>query len=567
MPVTNSMLSLGSIGRLKALVEKTSKEEISNPEVGTERLPTRLLDIGSGVDGSIQLVITKQEVKLGRGDQLDKYAALSYCWGSKKEAEKQLKTTSSSLAGHLERIDVDKLPKTVAHAVQVCKVLGVRYLWVDALCIVQDDKDDWAREASDMAKVYSNSYLTLCILRGSSCLDGFLESRHTPRTLKVDFSSALDPSVTGKLYLRMLQPPEKTIHEGSKGWGPPISKDAKIPADEDFQDVAWSTRGWTFQEAKLSPRKLYVGETMFHISCGSVHESADGTAFYNRLGLIDADAGLDKHIQEWYLWARDYSARKLTYEKDRFPALSAIARMFSERFPDEEYLAGLWKSDLHRGLLWAPSVWTTFEEHLKPPNHGYIAPSWSWAHRGHNVDWVRGVNHECVFVPECEWRGISIAYNSVNPFGSITSAEIRANAKLLQLLPRQSGQKITGAGDAETLFLGFSFQFLAKSSDDEYIAHLHLDWLAYGCEGYPDGPLDKIWMALVTSSTFQLEYNSWKPTGDREVTHPECMLGLLLLPTRNENEFTKVGLWCSESRELGGRKLWDQIEPRVITLV
>ncbi|VUC30106.1 unnamed protein product [Clonostachys rosea] len=561
-PVKNSMLSPDSINRLRGLVEKT-REELPRPKAGTEYLPTRLLEVDSGVDGGVRLVLTKQEAKLKHGDQSTRYMALSYCWGSKEEAEQQLKTKSGSLTRHLNRVDVEKLPKTVADAIQLCKLLEIRYLWVDSLCIIQDDINDWAQEASAMAMVYSNSYITLCILRGSSCLDGFFESKYAPRTLKVHFSSVLDPTVTGKLYLRMLQPPGEKIDRN-----PAFGNRAKIPADEDLQGAAWYTRGWTFQEAKLSSRKLYVGETMFHISCGTINESADGTGFYGRLDLIDAEASLDKHVQEWYLWVRDYSARKLTYETDRFPALSAIARTFSERFPDEEYVAGLWKSDLHRGLLWSPlHCWTTYAEHFKLPSHGYVAPSWSWAHRSRPVDWVRGVNHECLFGRECEWKDIQIDLDSANPFGSVKSGHILMSAKLLQLLPPGSGRKLTQTENEETLYLGFAFHFNVKSNEEEYITHLRLDWLGYGCEGYPEGPLDEIWMVLLSSSTFQLEYNSWKPTENREVEHPECMLGLLVLPTKNDNEFTKVGLWCSESRGLGGRKLWDQVQPQSVRLV
>ncbi|KAI9896885.1 hypothetical protein N3K66_007907 [Trichothecium roseum] len=451
--------------------------------------------------------------------------ALSYCWGSEKQAEQQLKTTSSSLRRHLNRIIISKLPKTVADAVQLCKALGIRYLWVDALCIIQDDKDDWAQEASEMANVYSNSHVTLCILRGSSCLEGFLESKYAPRTLGVKFSSALDPAVTGKLYLRMLRPPEETIDVVSLALKGTPSQRAQVPGHLDFENSVWQTRAWTFQEARLSPRKLYVGENMFHMSCGSVRESADGSGFFDGLGSMDAhdDASFDQqhqhqhqqhHMQQWYGLVSDYAKRNLTYEKDRFPAFAAIARTFSDQFPGEEYVAGLWKSDLHRGLLWTPGSSTTFEDHFRLPDHGYVAPSWSWARRRHSVAWVQGKDDDkSVFVPECRWLDIGIAHASMNTFGSITSAHIQMSARAMQLFPPAAGRKLSRAPDEEVVYLGFGFYFTIKSGAGEYMADLHLDWLLLGCERgkYPDGPIDELWMVLVASSTLEVRDSGWAP--------------------------------------------------------
>ena len=563
------MLSSVSIKRLNALLDQTSKA-MKSPKAGTEYLPSRLLDVNSGSDGRVRLA-TNKDVKLKRGRQPVRYMALSYCWGSEQQAEQQLKTTSSSLRRHLNRISISKLPKTVADAVQLCKALGIRYLWVDALCIIQDDKDDWAQEASEMANVYSNSHVTLCILRGSSCLEGFLESKYAPKTLGVKFSSVLDPAVTGKLYLRMLRPPEETIDVVCLALKGTPGQRAQVPGHLDFENSVWQTRAWTFQEARLSPRKLYVGEDMFHMSCGSVHESADGSGFFDGLSSMGAhdDASFD-HMQQWYGLVSDYAKRNLTYEKDRFPAFAAIAKTFSDRFPGDEYVAGLWKSDLHRGLLWTPGSSTTFEEHFRLPDHGYVAPSWSWAHRRHSVAWVQGNDDDkSVFIPECEWQDISIVHSSLNPFGSIASAHIRMSARAMQLFPPVAGRKLSRAPDEEVVYLGFGFYFTIKSGTGEYMADLHLDWLLLGCDRgkHPDGPIDELWMVLVASSTLEVRDSGWAPRGGRQVTEPERMLGLLVLPTGNADEFIKVGLWYSEGRELGGRKLWDGVQERSIKLV
>ena len=71
-------------------------------------------------------------------------------------------TTKSNLTSHLSNIDLDELPPAIQDAIRLTRLLGLRYIWIDALCIIQDDRDDWTREASKMHKVYTQSTLTIC---------------------------------------------------------------------------------------------------------------------------------------------------------------------------------------------------------------------------------------------------------------------------------------------------------------------------------------------------------------------------------------------------------------------
>jgi hypothetical protein len=119
--------------------------------LGDPLLPTRVIDVGPG-DGSEEprLIVSNSN----RG----KYAALSHCWGSRQ----QFTTDSNTLRQRMQCIPTSSLPKTFRDAVTITRELQIRYVWIDSLCILQDeDKTDWKREATKMASVYGNSYITI----------------------------------------------------------------------------------------------------------------------------------------------------------------------------------------------------------------------------------------------------------------------------------------------------------------------------------------------------------------------------------------------------------------------
>ncbi|KAK4033587.1 heterokaryon incompatibility protein-domain-containing protein [Parachaetomium inaequale] len=122
-------------------------------------MPTRVIDIGG--DGRDPVLVETE----GRPGQ---YATLSYCWGKKP----QLRTTKETLSAFLEAIPVGELQKTALDALEICRHLGIPYLWIDALCIVQDDEDDWLRESARMCDIYSSSALTIAAARSLSARQG-----------------------------------------------------------------------------------------------------------------------------------------------------------------------------------------------------------------------------------------------------------------------------------------------------------------------------------------------------------------------------------------------------------
>lgn len=132
--------------------------EMTHGQCGSGRdvsLPKRCLDLKptSIPDGSaIQLVETHGSTGT--------YACLSHCWGK----DKLITTTSQTIASHLSGIPLAVLPKTFGDAVTLTRNLGLRYLWIDSLCIIQDSREDWQIESSKMADIYHNSFLTIAAI-------------------------------------------------------------------------------------------------------------------------------------------------------------------------------------------------------------------------------------------------------------------------------------------------------------------------------------------------------------------------------------------------------------------
>jgi hypothetical protein len=277
----------------------------------------------------------------------------------------------------MDGIDVDNLPQTFQDAVTLTESLGLRYLWIDSLCIIQDDAEDWAREAALMANVYRNAHLVLNAANGDADKVGFLRPRVIQNAVRLPLSAP------GQQQLCLqLQPPE------GRRWFDPTGPDhlAAEPI---------SLRAWCLQERSLPLRALQYGSSQMFWECESMRASEDGDGILQNGGHLKrlwttghiADSVFARSDREpisevkqkvnsvdWYRMVEDYTARSITKHTDRLPALSGLAQAVV-RVTGGEYLAGLWKSALLEGLLWCKArpgqVLTATPE--------YVAPSWSWA--------------------------------------------------------------------------------------------------------------------------------------------------------------------------------------------
>ena len=99
--------------------------------------------------------------------ELAHYTTLSHCWGKKRIVT----TTKATLGQRKLEVQWPRLSRTFQDAINITRALGIRYIWIDSLCIIQDDKEDWERESAKMAEIYSCSYLNLAAT-GSADGDG-----------------------------------------------------------------------------------------------------------------------------------------------------------------------------------------------------------------------------------------------------------------------------------------------------------------------------------------------------------------------------------------------------------
>ncbi|KAE9989142.1 hypothetical protein EG328_000074 [Venturia inaequalis] len=248
------------------------------------------------------------------------------------------------------------LPLTIQHAIIVAETLGLCYLWVDALCIIQDNEDDKAWEIAQIPRIYMGSSVTICASRAGEVQEGFLQQRE-----------ATAPEFAFRLPFRDKNGILSTVvlHE-------PI-----FPILEPL-----STRAWALQEKWLSTKTLDFGTTKTSWTCKEVDVSDRPMQIRERRQpsqhLQDPEPHelLERASQEWQALVRTYTSRNLTISADRLPAISGIAEQFHHRMHVDDsmdYAAGLWGSTMLHDLLWH-RLWDIAHRPKR-----YQAPSWSWA--------------------------------------------------------------------------------------------------------------------------------------------------------------------------------------------
>lgn len=323
--------------------------------------PSRLLKIvRTGSHLTVCLVNTSPEQRI-------KWAALSYVWGG----DQAYKCTLTSLAVMRRPFPVHELPLTISNGIDVCEQLGLEYIWVDSLCIIQDNEEDLERELAVMPMIYQQAWVTISASSASNCSEGFLH----PRTYSSMFGRpvalrylTIDGMRTGTIVLA-----ESRYSSGLE------LLDFNIPIQR---------RAWTFQEQKLSTRLLDFGNHFLAFNCrtGRICESTGWTNWSRPRKEIWSPiapcynlyfTGLD--LIPWHWVVRDYVARVLTYPEDKLTAIGALADLYQKE-RRHTYVAGLWKETLIDDLCWMVYRGDNAKKGplLSRPYH-YRAPSWSWA--------------------------------------------------------------------------------------------------------------------------------------------------------------------------------------------
>ncbi|KAH8654358.1 heterokaryon incompatibility protein-domain-containing protein [Ilyonectria robusta] len=310
--------------------------------------PRRLIDVSSAGSGREPFLVDTVES--------GPYACLSYCWGP--DSGGVLKTTNSNLEAHHRGIPLSLLPTSIQDAVTVCRGLRIQYLWIDSLCIVQDNKHDWLRESTQMRDIYLNSLLTIAAEEPASCRSGFLGEQKFGNTqwqrhLVTDASEE-------DLFIRPHDP--ETYLRRSK---PSLDK-----------------RGWCLQESILPTRRLcFNGDEITWECLGRKICECGHTLWAPDLSSQSAPRKLpfNQPYQDWRALVEQYSDRSLTNKTDKLSAISGLAKMIAEAQRDTRgdistYRAGLWMREYISDLTWRVVSFAT--SHDTDP---WRAPSWSWA--------------------------------------------------------------------------------------------------------------------------------------------------------------------------------------------
>lgn len=437
---------------------------LERPVTGERFTPKRLLDLGMNESEEPRLVLTEQHET---SFEHVEYAALSYCWGQAEEAKRQLTLTKDNYEEFRKAIPFEKMTAVLIDAVTVCRVLKIRYLWIDALCIMQGPKEhsDWEQQSYEMNRIFGTSLLTICAIASPSCTQSFLHhvDRDSPR-MEFDLYTEDMGLLEGTLRLRLL-----TVqgHPVSTGHEPGFRE--SWPLDRDLICSQWNTRGWIYQEDALSPRKLFFGATMVHFQNESSISSENGcdkpvSLFRHHLSqeleyrqVLSHESLRSQHpfvLDVWYRMVMDMAKKNFTNRLDVFPAASGIARVFKE-VSFHRYVAGLWAEDLHCGLLWyldfRPGISTVagvgpadLPQLLRLLDHSAIvAPSWSWASRSrytnstfrfmltNEVDKTSRIRTH--LKPKFTIHNVAVEVDGLNPLGRIKRAHIVMSAKILKL--------------------------------------------------------------------------------------------------------------------------------------
>jgi hypothetical protein len=370
-------------------------------------LPKRVLNVS---DNKVMLVET--------GLKEDLYVALSHCWG----IEQLLTTTRDTIANRMAGIDLQDMPKTFRDAVTMTRALGLRYIWIDSLCIIQGDAKDWKEQAAVMGDIYAGSYLNIAATRSAGGSEGFLSSRWTSRD-SLKWARRFVSSARGSRDMQDISRIRKCDVESytvaRHGYPAPYGETMKVrlsmnSSHEAMQTFRWIRghedtapliqRGWVYQERNLSPRTVHFHSNEMVWDCADAQccecAALDGgpiggdgwSASKSRMSNLPAlhvGDGWQLHGL-WRTIVEDYCYLDLTYESDRLPALAGLATKFAEYMPKgHTYYVGMWERSLARDLLWSIDYLTTNRVNCRRMLGDRAPPTWSWASLPHGKNGPR----------------------------------------------------------------------------------------------------------------------------------------------------------------------------------
>ncbi|KAL2064515.1 hypothetical protein VTL71DRAFT_3652 [Oculimacula yallundae] len=367
--------------------EKWFKECLEQHEMCTFRfpgfdfVPSRLIEIRGSSLSNLSVRLQERQSLPGKV----RYATLSHCWGTCTP----FKLTSQNLADCKDGLPMHNLNKAFQDAIGITYRLGIRYLWIDSVCIIQDSLDDWELESSDMGAIYNHGILNIAATAFTDGANGLFVKRDPDVLIPIGITKDEDQCVSSR------GGSERDDLDLKLKKGNYLLMDAFV-WKEGIDEAPLCKRGWVTQERALSVRTLYFGKEQLFWECCS-HNASEGfpTGFpdgtfmakpksflgpqypdkQERLELAEPVSirGMTLEQTKWLLIVLIYTQCSLTFGKDKLVAISGLAGRLSKDIGCK-YLAGLWRRDLEHQLLW--KVNKTYPA----PKQGVMrGPSWSWA--------------------------------------------------------------------------------------------------------------------------------------------------------------------------------------------
>jgi hypothetical protein len=341
-------------------------------DANKKAMPTRLLDVSS-TRGGVRLVETREMTGPVP------YICLSHCWG---DASKQFTTTRRTLEKRKRGIFLNVLPRLFKDVIKYVRRLGITHLWIDSLCIVQDDAEDWKQESTRMCMVYQNALLTIA---ATKCADSSesLFSKSSARAARIEWifrKSAM-----------LRRNGQFTAEFGHFYWPYPLL-----------------SRAWVYQERLLSKRVLHFARGEIYWECMESAECECGLVMDSAMGLLNYESEFPyKNVHDrmpkrtsshpeksnvilwqWHDIVTEYTSLSMTLVSDKLPAILGLAQEIQSR-RGGRFIAGLWEDTLISDLAW---VVNNECKGFKPrPSKSVThAPSWSWASLDTTQCWYFG---------------------------------------------------------------------------------------------------------------------------------------------------------------------------------
>ncbi|KAH6851635.1 heterokaryon incompatibility protein-domain-containing protein [Alternaria alternata] len=357
----------------------------------THQTPTRLLQV--------QPFKPSPKAYLRQTAQIPKdarYTTLSHCWGQYMPIKLEINTLQEFLDG----IHIDRFPPTFQQAIMLTESLGIEYIWIDSLCIIQDDKNDWANECSRMTSVYMNSFINIGANAARDSRGGLFQQRSW---------KSVNP-----LFVPLTYVPTNWHREPVVLW-------PNSPSGNLLDHAPLGDRGWIVQERLLASRTVHFLKHEVAPETDVTGKLEDFNFFkrtYVAIPTAPFPGAIDRitpFLDTWANIVNLYSTGKLSVATDKLVALSGVAKYMFEHRQDNRALrhyAGHWSQDFELQLRWSASPFSTGSR-----SQTYVAPSWSWASYNGKVLLPR---------PHCETSVVQLisieTFPQSDPFGAVSAS-------------------------------------------------------------------------------------------------------------------------------------------------